>query len=317
MRSDHRVCYLVGVLGSALRGIITLSLVIINTALWCVLLYVPGLARMLVPLESARQALGRLLIRLAQMWIAGNNAVLDLVHNIEWDVRGVDGLRLDRTYLVTCNHQTWADIPVLQRTFNHRAPFIRFFLKQELIWVPLLGLAWWFLDYPFMKRYSRQELERRPELRGKDLETARRACEKFRSTPASILNFLEGTRFTTAKHRSQESPYLHLLRPKAGGMAFVIDAMGDSLHSLLDVTIVYPSGAPNFREFLAGGLDRVIVHVEERQIPAELQGGDYLGDAVLRQRFQKWVHNLWQQKDDRITSLLAEARHAADSKKGG
>jgi len=172
----------------------------------------------------------------------------------------------------------------------------------------MVGLAWWFLDYPFMKRYARKTIEKHPELRGEDLATTRKACESFRHTPVSILNFLEGSRFTTAKHASQESPYRNLLLPKAGGLAFVLDAMGDSLHSLLDVTIVYPDGTPTLWDFLAGRLDRVVVHVEERTIPQDMLGGDYLGDAAFRERLQEWVRNLWQQKDERITALLAEGK---------
>jgi 1-acyl-sn-glycerol-3-phosphate acyltransferase len=265
-----------------------------------------GIARLLVPIERWRRAMNGLLTRLAEGWIQCNSALLDLVHEIDWDVRGIEGLHRDSTYLISCNHQTWADIPILQRTFNRRIPFIRFFLKQELIWVPFLGLAWWFLDYPFMKRYPRKMLEERPELRGRDLERTRKACEKFRHGPASILNFLEGSRFTAAKHAHQKSPYRNLLRPKAGGMAFVIDAMGNSLPSLLDVTIIYPDGAPDFWEFLAGGLGRVIVHVEERSIPQHLLGGDYLHDRAFRGQFHAWIEELWKQKDERVAALLVE-----------
>jgi 1-acyl-sn-glycerol-3-phosphate acyltransferase len=291
---------------SWLLGSLSLALLIINTILWCAPFYVFGIARLIVPIESWRRAMNGLLRRLAEAWIQCNSLLLDLVHEIDWDVRGVEGLRHDATYLISCNHQTWADIPILQRTFNRRIPFIRFFLKQELIWVPLLGLAWWFLDYPFMKRYSRGVLEKRPELRGRDLERTRRACERLRHGPVSILNFLEGSRFTAAKHAHQGSPYRRLLRPKAGGMAFVLDAMGGSLRSLLDVTIVYPDGAPNFWEFLAGGLRRAIVHVEERAIPQDLLGGDYLGDCAFRERFQAWIEGLWSEKDQRLAKLLAE-----------
>src|SRR6185436_13395597 len=106
----------------------------------------------------------------------------------------------------------------------------------------LLGLAWWALDFPFMKRYTKQQLAKRPELAGRDIEATRRACAKFMHIPVSIMNFVEGTRFTRAKHDSQESPFQFLLKPKAGGVAFVLDAMGRALQSILDVTIVYPNG---------------------------------------------------------------------------
>jgi 1-acyl-sn-glycerol-3-phosphate acyltransferase len=290
-----------------LLGCVSLVLLVVNTVLWCIPFYVIGIVRLAVPIAAWRSHCARLLIRLAEGWISCNSAVLDLVHRIEWDVRIPDGLPRDAWYLVACNHQTWADIPILQRIFNHRLPFLKFFLKHELIWVPLLGLAWWFLDYPFMKRYSREALEKNPGLRGKDLETTRKACEKFRRTPVSILNFLEGTRFTKAKHAYQDSPYAHLLRPKTGGLAFALDGMGGSIRSLIDVTIVYPEGVPDFWDFLAGRLDRVIVSVTEKGIPADLIGGDYLGDAKFRARFHDWIADLWRAKDDEIGRLLAES----------
>lgn len=293
-----------------LLGGVSAALLILNTAFWCIPFYVIGLAKVLVPVTPWRRACARLLVRLAEGWVTCNGLLLDRLHDIEWDVRGVDQLDpAAGNYLVVSNHQTWADIPVLQRTLNRRIPFLKFFLKRELIWVPLLGPAWWFLDFPFMKRYPRETLERRPELRYEDLETTRRACEKFRAAPVSILNFLEGTRFTPAKHAAQRSPYPHLLAPKAGGVAFVLGAMGPSIR-LLDVTIVYPDGAPDFWDFLAARLRRVIVSVQEKPIPADLFRGDYLGDAAFRSHVQSWVQQLWDEKEQTIARLLAESRRS-------
>ena len=175
-----------------------------------------------------------------------------LTQRTRWDVQGVDALRYEGWYLVNCNHQSWADIFVLQHLLNRRIPMLKFFLKQQLIYVPVIGLAWWALDFPFMKRHGKAELRKRPELRGQDAEATRRACEKFALVPTSVMNFAEGTRFTAAKHRSQSSPYRHLLKPKAGALALALNAMGEHFHSLIDVTIVYPGGAPNFWEFVCG-----------------------------------------------------------------
>jgi 1-acyl-sn-glycerol-3-phosphate acyltransferase len=215
-------------------------------------------------------------------------------------------LRRGGNYLVLCNHQSWVDIPVLQKVFNRRIPFLRFFLKSQLIWVPLLGPAWWALDFPFMKRYSKETLARHPELQGKDREATRRACEKFRQLPVSVMNFVEGTRFTRAKHDAQGSPFRHLLRPKAGGVAFVLDAMGDALHAILDVTLVYPGGTPSMMDLIGGRVREIRVHVRELPIDAALRG-DYENDAAFRERFQSWVNALWRDKDARITQMLGEA----------
>ena len=170
--------------------------------------------------------------------------MIDLCTHTRFVVDEQAALHRDGHYLVLANHQSWVDIPVLQKCFNRRIPLLRFFLKSQLFWVPLMGLAWWALDFPFMKRYTREQVERRPELAGRDIASTRRACEKFRSIPVAVMNFIEGTRFTPAKHAAQQSPYRHLLKPKSGGVAFVIDAMGDGLQAILDVTIVYPGGRP-------------------------------------------------------------------------
>jgi 1-acyl-sn-glycerol-3-phosphate acyltransferase len=192
------------------------------------------------------------------------------------------------------------DIPVLQQVFNRRIPFLKFFLKSQLIWVPVLGLAWWALDFPFMKRYSREQLEKHPEWRGKDVEATRKACEKYRELPVSVMNFVEGTRFTEAKHDRQKSPYRHLLHPRAGGIAFVLDAMGDMLHAVVDVTVFYPCGRPGVLDLLAGRVRRVEVSVRTIPIPPELLGGNYENDEAFRRRFQDWLNDLWASKDTNL-----------------
>jgi len=195
----------------------------------------------------------------------------------------------------------------VMKAFDRRAPFFKFFLKQELIWVPLLGLAWWGLDYPFMKRYSAAYLARHPEARGNDLITTRKACERYRNLPVTILNFLEGTRFSKAKQAKQKSPYRHLLRPRAGGFALAISAMGEKINLLLDVTVVYPEGARGFWGLLSGQVQNVIVEVRQVTIPHEMYVGSYEQDPQFRKRFQAWIAEIWQVKDQRIAELLAES----------
>ncbi|TCV92744.1 1-acyl-sn-glycerol-3-phosphate acyltransferase [Luteibacter rhizovicinus] len=276
-----------------------------NVVLHVTPLFVLTFFKIVIPVRPIRQAITHGLVAIAESWIAVNSWLFDTFTRIRWQVEGLDSIENHDNFLVVCNHQSWVDIPVLQKLFNRRVPFFRFFLKSKLIWVPLLGPAWWALDFPFMKRYSRQTLEAKPELRGKDREATRRACEKFRSIPVSIMNFTEGTRFTPAKHDAQKSPYRHLLRPKAGGVAFVVDAMGDAMRSLLDVTIVYPQGAGSLMDLIAGRVREIRVHVRQLPILAELRG-DYDDDAVFRERFQAWVNDLWAQKDARIGRMLAE-----------
>lgn len=295
-------------LPAPLHGAIIFVLLVVNTVFWATPLYVVVLFKLLTPKDSgARSALSRLASWLAQHWAVINAVIVAVCMRIDWDIRIEGDIRREGQYLVCSNHQTWNDIFVLMSTFGTRAPFFKFFLKQELIWVPILGLAWWGLDYPFMKRYSAETLAKYPELRGKDLETTRKACAAFRNQPALVLNFLEGTRFTKAKHDKQQSPYVHLLKPKSGGFAFAMSALGERLNSLLDITIVYPEGAQGFWDFAQGKMHKVVVEVKQLTIPHEFFVGDYENDPVFRKRFQEWIGELWAAKDKRIGELLAGA----------
>jgi 1-acyl-sn-glycerol-3-phosphate acyltransferase len=217
-------------------------------------------------------------------------------------VRGADDLDLNGWYLVVSNHQSWVDILVLQTVFNRKIPFLKFFLKKELIWVPFLGLAWWALDFPFMQRYSKKFLQKNPHLRGNDLERTRRACEKFKTTPVSVMNFVEGTRFSRKKQKAQGSEFKKLLKPRAGGVAFVLGAMGDCINKVVNVTIVYPGGADTFWGFISGRVRHIIIDVEVLPVTEELIG-DYFNNQEFRGDFCDWVNRLWQEKDSKIQDL--------------
>jgi 1-acyl-sn-glycerol-3-phosphate acyltransferase len=258
-------------------------------------------------LRPLRRPLGRVLVRIAESWIGFNSWLVDHATPTRMRVSGIEGLRPDGHYLVLANHRSWVDIVALQYACNRRAPFLRFFLKRQLIWVPLLGMAWWALDFPFMRRASRKQLAARPELAESDKLATRRACEKFRGLPVSIMNFVEGTRFTAEKHARQGGNYAHLLRPKAGGVAFAMEAMGDALHSVLDATIAYPGGTPTMLDLFAGRVPEIVVEIRERPIPAELAGSDYENDNAARVRYQRWLNTLWEDKDARLAELLGSA----------
>ena len=279
------------------RASLALVGMFLNTFIMVMPLYLLALLK-LIPIDGLRVVLSRGLVVIAETWIAINSGIIKLFSQVKFEVEGADSLVHDQWYLVTSNHQSWADILVLQSVLNRRVPFLKFFLKQELIKVPLLGLAWWALDFPFMKRYSREEIERNPSLKGKDLETTRKACEKFGLFPTSVMNFFEGTRFTREKHDRQQSPYQHLLKPKSGGAAFTLGAMAGKLNTLLDVTIVYPRGTDrSLFAFLGGAIDRVQVVIRQLPIPDWTSQGDYENDAEFRERFQLWISELWHDKD--------------------
>ena len=288
---------------SNLRGVLTGFVLGLNTLIFSLSLVPPALLKLLVPLESARRGADRLLNALASTWVAVNNTWMAAVcPAARWDVQGVEGLHARGWYLVSSNHQSWVDILVLQRIFHGRIPFLKFFLKSELIWVPVIGWAWWALDFPFMKR------GRGHGARSSDLKTTREACEKFKRIPTTVINFVEGTRFTAAKHSQQGSPYRHLLKPKTGGLGIALATMGEQFEALLDVTIVYPHGTPRFWDLLCGRIDAVTVRVQQREIPDDVLGSDPIGDKAYRQRIVAWIEQQWSEKDALIGQLLGAER---------
>ena len=295
-------------LPAPLVGALAFCLLLLNILWWVPWLLAFAVLRLLLPFKAVRLSIDPVLVAIAEAWIAGNSGWMKLTQRMEWDVQGVAGLDRRGWYLVNSNHQTWADIFVLQHIFNRRIPLLKFFIKDQLKWVPIMGLAWWALDFPFMRRHSEDYLKAHPEARQRDQEETRKACAKFALIPTSVMNFLEGTRFTPAKHSKQNSPYRHLLKPKAGGIALALNAMGDKFHAILDFTIVYPEGAPNFWDFLCGRMRRVVVRVQGLPVPERLMQGDYAADQAVREAFGEWVKQLWRDKDAQIGSLLEQAR---------
>jgi 1-acyl-sn-glycerol-3-phosphate acyltransferase len=285
-----------------LRVVVIAATIALNTLVHFITLMAAALAKALAP-APARLRWSERLARIAESWIGVNSALIRHGTRTRFAIELPVGLRRDASYLVLANHQSWVDIPVLQHVFNRRLPLLRFFLKQELVWVPLLGIAWWALDFPFMRRYSKEQLARRPERAGSDIDATRRACEKFRAVPVAVMNFVEGTRFTVEKH-AQGSPHRHLLRPKAGGVAFVLDAMGGLLEGVLDVTLVYPGGRPTLWQLACNRIPTVRLHARLLPVPAEAVGADYESDPEFRAWFQAWINGLWAEKDARIEAML-------------
>ena len=288
------------------RGTLTILAVVIGTILICVPFFMLALLK-LVPSSAWRLRVGRWLATLGEGWIGLNGLIIDLSQRIEWDVAGSGRLDRDDWYLLICNHQSWVDILVLQRIFNRRIPFLKFFIKRELAWMPLLGQAWWALDMPFMRRHSREYLERHPEKRVQDLEATRRACRKFRQVPTTIVNFVEGTRFSQEKKRLQQADYHHLLPPRAGGIGYALAAMRGILTTLLDVTIVYPAGPPSFWQLCCGRVRRIVVRYEAVPLMDWLVAGDYGGDDVFKAHLQAWLRDRWAAKDRLVAGELENA----------
>jgi 1-acyl-sn-glycerol-3-phosphate acyltransferase len=292
----EKIIRLKNIIRGPICGALTLGLIALNTLFWCSLLFFMAFLKFIIPQNSWRAFCSRILNGLAAGWVGVNNAIQNLTMNTRWVIHGMDSYNRGGWHLVISNHQSWSDIFVLQRIFFRKIPFLKFFIKKELIWFPIMGQAWWALDFPFMKRYSKALLEKKPHLKGKDIEITLKACEKFKEIPVSIMNFVEGTRFTPQKRDALQSPYINLLHPKAGGISYVLMAMGRQLDKILDVSIIYPDGPASFWSFLCGKIKTVVVKINAISVPEYLVG-DYSQDEALRDKIQTWLNALWAEKD--------------------
>jgi 1-acyl-sn-glycerol-3-phosphate acyltransferase len=292
-----------------LKGTLALLHIVLNTLVWCVPIYLLAIPRYLLFAPEQRAAIAALMGRCADGWVACNRVMLRALRLVRIDASWQLDEPLDRNrwYLVISNHQSWSDILVLQDTFLRRIPPLKFFNKRPLLWVPLIGFAMWLLDFPYVRRYPREVLERNPALRRHDQEATAKACAQFSARPTSVLNFLEGTRFTVSKHQHQRSPFRHLLMPKTGGFGIVRASLGERIHQVLDVTIVYPGGTPSFWQFLCGRCSTV--RIEIATVATPVLGSDALAadglPTELRNGLREWTDDLWRRKDARIDEIMA------------
>jgi 1-acyl-sn-glycerol-3-phosphate acyltransferase len=295
-----------------LNGLFSVVIYFVNTVFWFIPIMVFSLIKLL-PIRALQTLMSIFVDNCASVWISVNRVNQTVFSRTNIHVSLPSYLSTKQWYLVIANHQSWVDILVLQRVFNRKIPFLKFFLKQNLIYVPFLGLAWWGLDFPFMKRYSKAYIEKHPHLKGKDLETTKIACQKFENKPVSIMNFVEGTRFSEKKTNNKFNQQLgltHTLAPKSGGIAFVLHAMGERLTDLVDVTIFYPKGIPSYWDFICGRVQDIIVDIDVISIKNLFDKGiysdEYFNTASEKEKFQQYLNQLWQQKEQKLKQLEQE-----------
>ncbi len=297
---------LLNFLPGTLRGVIACFLMGLNIAIASLPIFFFSLLKLIIPIRPWRHLCSAILNGIVSLWTTINGLLwAPAPDRVDWRLEATDGLDTGKWYLVTCNHQTWADIFIVQGLLNRRIPQLKFFLKQELIWIPVIGLCWWALDFPFMKRYSREYLKRHPEKIGKDLETTRQACAKCNDLPTALFNFMEGTRFTPEKHAKQRSPYARLLKPKTAGTGLVFDVMGEKIKTMVDITISYHGQRPTYWDYVCGRVAQISVVIESVPVPEELLGRDYATDSAFRKQLIRWVNGRWEYKDRLLEELDA------------
>ena len=279
-----------------IKGVLGFVAVVINTLFWCLFLLTIAIFKLLIPTESWKRLCTKLIINIGECWIYCNGLWIQALHRPRWNVEGFEELDSSNWYLAVANHQSWADIFVLQGITNRKIPMLKFFMKHVLIWVPVIGLAWWALDMPFLKRYTKEEIQKNPELRGKDIKAMEKSFERYSRYPVSIFSFAEGTRFTKEKKDNQLSQFEYLLNPKIGGIGLTLTTM-PYIKLLLDFTIHYEDERRSFWDFLCGRMSKVDVRVRQINIPDNLLGKNYEDDPIFRENLKEWVYDIWSDKE--------------------
>jgi 1-acyl-sn-glycerol-3-phosphate acyltransferase len=289
-------------------GVITLLALLVCITAWFIVL-IPLLVLRAIPVRGWQRFFARLNVWCATYWVESNRKLYAILHSGARPVEFIGQILPNRSYLVLCNHQSWADVLLLFNTLNCKVPFLRFFLKKELIWVPIVGVMCWAMDFPFMRRYGAAKLAKTPQLIASDLKAVQQACEKYKRDPVALVNFVEGTRYTAVKAKQTKTPYQHLLKPKYGGLATALNAMGEQFAGVIDVTMVYQPGTRQIAwSWLCGQQTQAQIHVRVLPVPSELLAIQR-EDTQAKQYLKHWLDQIWVEKDKRIHDTLTHMNH--------
>jgi 1-acyl-sn-glycerol-3-phosphate acyltransferase len=283
-----------------LRGIFAIFLYTLNFIFCGAIIFLLAPFKLL-PIPSCKKFINKVYRFIPNLWALMSDFTLQLSSDTQWDIRFDPQINKNESYVLIANHQSWFDIIALQKAIAKVAPSPVYIMKRALLWVPVMGWACWLLDFPFVYRFSKNYLEQHPEKRGMDLQMMRRTCERYRASPVTFINFVEGTRFQETKRLIQNSPYSHLLKPRGGGLAFTLNAMGDQIQQILNVTIVYSPASQSLWQMLCNKRKKIIVDIQCLKVSNSIRG-NYQDDAEHRQQFQSWLNGVWLEKDSFIVS---------------
>lgn len=216
----------------------------------------------------------------------------------------ITGDRLDPrgTYLILANHQSWIDIMMVMVVLGKGTTLPRFFMKWELVYMPVINICAWVLDFPIMRRYTQEDIKDRPELKNRDFDYAHEVLSRNPERQCVVVNYAEGTRFTPEKHRKNRSPYKHLLKPKVGGPQLALDCLRGRLDGIIDITLAYPGAKVSVWRLMAGRVPKVMIHVERIELP---DGLDKPPETLAELKaFRGWMNSIWAKKDARIDQMI-------------
>ena len=282
-------------------GILTFFAILVILSFAVTLLTIVNIPR-IIPNKNLKVSLGSLSNTMGSATVACITSALRILHKLEWDFQIPEDVDNDTWYLAMSNHQSWADIFILLAAGHKKIPLLKFFMKKELKWIPIIYLVHKTVDMPFLNRHSRSQIQANPEFKKVDFENAKKAAKRFSRNPSTAFSFAEGTRFNLKKHAAQESPYSNLLKPKVGALAIALSGM-PQVNTLVDFTVVYASEKRSTWEFLCGDLSKAKVVAKTYALPENLKNRSFEEEDDYRKSFQTFVDAIWLEKQKMIKDL--------------
>ena len=307
-KPDNPVLAFIGILLFHVRAALVLAYITCNLTFWIIPVLVLVVFKWLLPISSVRMGIYKVMAWIYRAAVQMDDWILFRVLKIQLDLTGIDQTYTGDFYLALCNHQSWSDIFILQHLLNRKTPIIKFLVKRELMYLPVVGLICWAYDFPLLNRGNQTIKSPDKSFRMNDSKTLSKSLARFLLSSATIMNFAEGTRFSPLKAKRQKSPYRYLLKPKAGGLIAIYKMMGQELAAVLDFTVVYDSPRPTFWRFIGGKIPRVKVHLdtilsEELKENFGMPESNFDPDCVA-----EWINQRWEQKNRKIEHLSSDFR---------
>ena len=277
----------------------SITVLLINSGIVFLPLVFFSLIKVIVPIKRVQYHCTTVVQALASFWVSFTILITKMLSPTEIEFEQNTKLSKKNTYLVISNHKSWLDTLVLMLAFHKKIPFPKFFMKSQMFFVPIIGMVCWALEFPAMKRYSKSYIAQHPEKKGKDIEMTQKYCKNLSDRPTTIVNFVEGTRYT--KEKAVDTKYSYLLNPKAGGIAVILKSLSDRMIGVLNTTIVYDNPNQTLWDFMICRTKKIKIKVDFIPIK-DVPLGDYFNNAEDKQIFQDWLNNLWLNKDKYIDS---------------
>ena len=279
-------------------GIVTVIYISSVLAFGVLILVLISIPRML-PVNAVKKYITAISNEIGNAIVWFLKITLGFIHRPKWQIDYPANISTKSWYIGMSNHMSWADIFVLLFIGNYKLPLLKFFMKKELKWIPIIYLVHKTIDMPFLNRHKPGEAQNDPDLKARNFENARDAAKKFTRYPTTAFSFVEGTRYTETKNNIQLSPYDDLLKPKIGALVTAFSGM-PMVEELIDFTIIYKTPKRSAWDFACGEMREAKIIIRSYKIPKFIKESDDMDSVKYKNQFRLFINDIWLEKQKLI-----------------